>query len=61
MVHGGSSGAVIKNTSGTALAANFTSTFTTDSPPAANAGPNESGNEGSAITFAGSETGGVGA
>ncbi len=61
LVHGGSSGAVVKNTSGTALAANFTSTFTTDSPPAAHAGPNESGNEGSAITFAGSKTGGVGA
>ncbi len=60
LVQGGSSGAVVKDTSGNALAANFSSTFTTDPPPSANAGPNESGAEGSTVTFAGTASGGFG-
>jgi PKD repeat protein len=66
-VLGGSSGPVVKNTSGTALAATFTSTFTTDPPapppppPTANAGPAESGNEGAGLAFSGSASGGSGA
>jgi chitodextrinase len=61
LVHGGSSGAVVKDTAGRPLATNFTSSFTTINPtpaPVANAGPNQTGNEGSAITFSGSVSNG---
>jgi PKD repeat protein len=57
---GGSSG--VKDYAGHQMASTFTSTFTTATPPppTANAGPNESGNEGTGITFAGSASGGSG-
>jgi hypothetical protein len=64
LVHGGTSGSVLKDTARNPLAANFSSTFTIltiNAPPVASAGPNIAGNEGSAITFAGSVTGGAGA
>ncbi|HEY7313483.1 MAG TPA: Ig-like domain-containing protein, partial [Gemmataceae bacterium] len=79
-VHGGTSGAVIKDAADNPLAANFSSSFTTDppvqspppppasppppppptTPPMANAGPTESGKEGSAVQFAGTANGGSG-
>jgi PKD repeat protein len=61
LVLGGSTGSVIKDPEGDATSANFSSTFTSDapsSPPSANAGPNESGPEGTAVTFSGSVQGG---
>src|SRR5262249_50199490 len=61
LIHGGTTGSVIKDTAGDTMAANFSSSFMTDAPagpPVANAGPKESGNEGSAVSFAGSATGG---
>jgi PKD repeat protein len=59
---GGTSGAVIQDASGHAMTANFNSTFTTVAPPpppVANAGPNETANEGTAVAFNGSVTGGT--
>jgi PKD repeat protein len=62
LVHGGTMAPVVKDTAGNALAANFSSTFTTASqtagPPVASAGPAKSGPEGTAVTFAGSVTAG---
>jgi PKD repeat protein len=61
LVHGGTTGAVVKDTAGDPLAANFSSSFTTAVPaaaPVANAGPGKSGNEGAAVNFAGSVSGG---
>jgi hypothetical protein len=51
-----------QHSSGDGVAANFTSTFTTNAPvqPAASAGPAKNGAERSAVTFAGSATGGTG-
>jgi PKD repeat protein len=60
LVHGGTSGAVIKDPAGDNMASNFSSTFTTDAPaPVANAGSNQSGPEGSTIQFSGSVSGGA--
>src|SRR5262249_28360865 len=58
-VVGGASG--VKDQAGNAMAANFTSSFTTiATPPVANAGSNLSGNEGSSVNFSGSASGGTG-
>jgi hypothetical protein len=60
VAHGGATDPRIKDLAGNALAATFTSTFTTvdiGAPPTANAGPDQTSNEGSAVQFNGSATG----
>jgi PKD repeat protein len=61
VVHGGTGASAVKSSTGVPMVSDFTSTFTTTngSLPTANAGPDQSGNEGSAINFTGSTTGGV--
>jgi hypothetical protein len=62
-VLGGSTPNAVKDANGNAMAATFTSTFMTDAPAGpltANAGPSQTGNEGSVFTFSGSASGGTG-
>jgi parallel beta-helix repeat protein len=61
IVHGGTGANAVKNSSGNPMGSDFNSTFTTTdgSPPTANAGSDQSGNEGSGISFSGSVSGGV--
>ncbi|HZY87194.1 MAG TPA: LamG-like jellyroll fold domain-containing protein, partial [Gemmataceae bacterium] len=55
LVHGGTTAPVVKDAAGHALAANFSSSFTTAAqsagPPVASAGPGKSGTEGAAVSF----------
>jgi hypothetical protein len=62
VVKGGSAG--VKDLAGNAMTADYTFVFTTGAaaaPPVANAGADKTGNEGSAVSFTGSATGGEGA
>jgi PKD repeat protein len=60
LVHGGSSGAVVKDAADNPLAANFSSSFTTQAQLTASAGSAVSGKEGTAVKFSGSASGGSG-
>jgi PKD repeat protein len=61
-VYGGTGANAVKDAGGKPMAADFTSTFTTSngSPPTANAGADQTGNEGSSLSFTGTSTGGTG-